>query len=267
MSEGINKKASFFEKISPFLVVIIILLAFAVGALWQKVANLEKGGTAKTATTDTGTQAQPTIDISQIKGLFGKDLIKFGDEKRKLLIVEVSDPSCPYCHVAGGKDGELNKQIGDRFTLVADGGTYLAPVPEFKKLIDAKKASFVYIYQNGHGNGELAMKALYCAFEKDKFWEVHDLLYTNKGYNLINNEVKNDVTQAGKLADFLKGAINASDMKTCLESGRYDKRLTSDEALATSLGISGTPGFYLNATNFAGAYSYTDMKTVVDAAL
>lgn len=266
MSDSKTNSASLFEKITPFLIVVVILLSFGVGALWQKVSNLEKvKGTTTAVQQDE--QAQVTVDLDKIKDLFKQDVIKFGDEKRKLLIVEVSDPSCPYCHVATGKNPELNAQVGDRFKLVSDGGTYLAPVPEFKKLIDSKKASFVYLYQNGHGSGEMATKALYCAFEKDKFWEVRDLLYTNAGYNLINNEVKNDKAQAGKLADFLKSAFKAEDMKACLESDKYDARLASDQALAAGLGVSGTPGFYLNTTNFAGAYSFKDMQTVVDAAL
>ena len=88
-----------------------------------------------------------------------------------------------------------------------------------------------------------------------------------KGYDLINNTIKNDKTKSGELAAFLATAVNTSDMKTCLDSGKYDAKLQSDQALAGSLGVTGTPGFFVNTTNFAGAYSFADMKTAVDAAL
>lgn len=273
-----KKKASFNikEYFVPALIVIAIGLAFFSGTLWQKVKNFENGAT--TATTGTTQQtAQTTVTIDAIKDLFGKDIIKFGDAKRKVLFVEISDPSCPYCHIAGGYDPEIAKAVGARFQYSTDGGNYVPPVTEIEKLVKDGKASFAYIYYPGHGNGEMAMKALYCAQEKDKFWEVNQLLMSAAGYAIQNGSdpagkpatvtVGNDKTKSGELAEFLKGAIDPNFMKSCLDSGKYDARLQSDQSLAGTLNVQGTPGFYVNATNFPGAYSYTDMKSVVDAAL
>jgi protein-disulfide isomerase len=261
-------KSSVFERLVPALLVIVVGLAFMVGTLWQKVENLGKGGLAATDTTQqqAAAPAPVKVDISQIKDLFGKNLVTFGNADSKLIFVEASDPSCPYCHVAGGLNGSLNKQVGSQFTLVKDGGSYVAPVLEMKKLVDAGKASFVWLYFNGHGNGELATKALYCAYEKGKFWEAHDLLMTSEAYDFINNVVKNDKAQSGKMADFLKSA-NIEGLKACIDSGKYDDRLASDMSLAASLGVSGTPGFFVNENNFAGAYSFTDMESLVTSAL
>ena len=258
-------------KLTPILVIVSIGLAFFVGVLWQKVQILEKGGTNPQKTTAEAEEApaQVKVSLSQIKDLFNKDLIKFGKGDEKLSFVEVSDPSCPYCHAASGKNPELNRQMdpSGRFKLTTDGGTYLAPVPEIKKLVDESQASFVYIYSPGHGNGEMGMKALYCAFENGKFWQVHDQLFTTPGYELLNNTVKNDKTKAKELATFLKGAIDSSFLTECLDSGKYDERLTSDISVSQSIGVSGTPGFFVNETAFAGAYSFTDMQPAVDAAL
>jgi protein-disulfide isomerase len=69
------------------------------------------------------------------------------------------------------------------------------------------------------------------------------------------------------MTEFLASAVNSKNLKNCLDSGNYNSRLQEDSALATSLGVNGTPGFYLNSTNFAGAYSWTDMKSAADAAL
>lgn len=260
----------------PALVVLLIASSFVIGVLWTKVSYLEKGGTTATTATPADTQgaqgaaAQPqaaAADIETIKGLFDKDLVKFGDNKKKVLFVEVADPSCPYCHVAGGKNPELAKQVGTRFQYASDGGSYVPPVPEIKKLVDSGKGSYVFIYSNGHGNGEMGTKAMYCANEQGKFWPVHDLLMTNAGYELLNNTVKNDKSQSGALADFLKGVADSSKIEGCLDSGKYDSRISEDQALASSLGVSGTPGFFVNGTVFRGAYSYTDMQSAVDTAL
>ena len=265
---------------------LLVVAAFFLGALVTENRYLKAGGgpsaapaagaAAAAAPAAAGTATAVSLDT--IKGLFSGKYISFGDANRKVLFVEVADPSCPYCHVAGGEDGALNKAMGAQFTLTADGGTYDAPVPEMKKLVDAGKASFVYIYSPGHGNGEMGARALYCAQEKGKFWQVHDLMMSEKGYEIQNGTdasqqpttgpiVKNDKTKAGDLANFLKDAIDPNFMKDCLSNGKYDSRLTSDTAEATALGIQGTPGFFVNTTNYAGAYSWTDMKSTVDAAL
>jgi protein-disulfide isomerase len=265
-----SSRLGLFERLAPVLLIITIGLAFMVGVLWQKVANLESGGvTATTTKTDT-TAAAPAaakVDIATIKGLFSKDIIKFGDANRKLLFVEVVDPSCPYCHVAGGDDPELATEVGTQFKYKSSGGDYVPPVPEMKKLIDSGEASLAIIYYPGHANGEMAMKALYCANEKGKFWEAHALLMNRAGYDLQNTTVKNDKTQSGAVADFLKGAVDSAFMKSCLDSGKYDSRLADEQALAGTLSIQGTPGFYINETSFPGAYSWTDMKPTADAAL
>lgn len=272
--------ASIFEKLAPILVVVSIVLAFFVGVLWQKVQNLEKGSGSQTngTTTTTTGQTTPTITLSTVKGLYSKDLIKFGDANRKLLFVEVADPSCPYCHAAAGNDSAVNKAMGAQFTLASDGGSYVAPVKEMRKLVDAGSASFLYIYSPGHGNGEMGMKSLLCANEKGKFWEVHDLLMSDAGYQIMNGYdasqqptkgpiVKNDKTKSGDMASFLSSAIDPNFLKGCLDSGKYDARLTSDTSLAASLGAQGTPFFVINSTTFPGAYNWTDMKAVADAAL
>ena len=255
----------------PVLVVVAIGLAFFSGTLWQKVKNFEKGGATTGATTQGATQPpQPTVTLDTIKGLFGKDLIKFGDTSRKVLFVEMADPSCPYCHVAGGYNAKLAASIdtqANRFKYVSAGGKYQPPVPEMEKLVNSGSASYIYIYYPGHGNGEMGMKALYCANEKGKFWQAHNLLMTDTGYTLMNTTVQNDKTKSDAVAGFFKTVVDSTFMKSCLDSGKYDARLQSDQALATSLGIQGTPDYFINATNYPGAYSYTEMKSAVDAAL
>lgn len=267
MAKEEASKVSLLEKIVPILTVLSIGLAFMVGVLWQKVSNLENG-VGGTATTPKATQqAKPTVSIDTIKGLFSKDLLKFGDGNRKVLFVEIADPSCPYCHAADGVNHSIYKSLGASFQLKADGGSYVSPVAEMKKLVDSGQASYTYIYYPGHRNGEMGMKALYCAQEKGKFWEARNLIMSDAGYTLMNTTVQNDKTKSGVVSDFLKSVVDTTFMKSCLDSGKYDGRLTSDSALAVSLGVQGTPNFFVNATNFPGAYDYTSMKAVVDAAL
>ncbi len=261
--------------IRPFIwPVTSIIIALILSATVIITANILVGGGGAvrgttTATGDTGTTTTPQAvpagaSIESIRGLFTDGNLYFGDPNSDLLFVEVSDPSCPYCHIASGLNPTLNASAGAQFTLVQDGGTYVAPVLEMKKLVDQGEAAFVWIYSNGHGNGELATQALYCADEQGKFWEAHDKMMTAEGYDVINEEVQNSVANAPRMAEFLSGAVDAGQLQACLEAGTYASRPAEDQAVAGGLGVSGTPGFFVNETNFAGAYSWTDLLPTVE---
>ncbi|SRR5258708_381679 len=272
---SLNAMVNFFSNNAGliFMALSILIVGFLSGSLWTENRMLKKAvsvaGVTTTATTAQATAqtpaapAAPTITMDQVRGLFTSDHITFGDKNSKLVFTEFSDPSCPYCHIAAGKNPDLNKSAGAQFTLVSQGGTYDPPVEEMRKLVDAGQAAFVWVYSNGHGDGEDGMRALYCANENGKFWQVHDLLMSAAGYDLQNNKIKNDKTQYQALADFLKPAIDPTVMKNCLDSGKYDGKIASDQALSQQFGVNGTPGFFVNTTNFAGAYSYKDMESTV----
>jgi protein-disulfide isomerase len=267
------------SRVTPILVILLVIAAFAIGSMWTKIQYLQQGTVAGAQTQNTQPSAPqpaqaaqqpapaaPKVDIKAIKALFTSDRIAFGDASKKVLFVEISDPSCPYCHFAGGKNPELSKSSG-RFQYVTDGGSYTPPVPEMKKLVDAGKAGFVWMYANGHGSGELGAQALYCAHEKGQFWAAHDLLMNNKGYDLLNNTVKNDKANSGQLATYLASAVDQTFMKTCLESGKYGQQLVTDQQAVGSLGFGGTPHFQVNETTFNGAQDYKTMEPVVKSLL
>src|SRR6266404_2420597 len=91
---------------SKIMVIALIIMAFVIGMLIEKVQNLQGGVTTSPSTTAAGASpaaaAATNVTLDQIKGLWSKDLIKIGDGNKKVLFVEVGDPSCPYCHAATG---------------------------------------------------------------------------------------------------------------------------------------------------------------------
>lgn len=252
-----------------FIVLLLIVISFFAGYLFFKVKNLEqKVANPQAATQQQGQQPTPKqVTLDSVKKLFTKGNIYFGDANRKVLFVEFSDPSCPFCHVAGGSDPELSKQVNPSFQYNTDGGTYNPPVAAMKKLVDEGKASFAMLYANGHGNGQLGAQAMYCANEKGKFWEVHDSLMSNKGYDLLNNKVQNDPKNIPTLVDFLGSNIDSSFLTECLTSGKYAKKLNEDQQTAQSMGYQGTPHFLINTTPFAGAQNFKSMESTVKSAL
>src|SRR3989344_4469110 len=72
------------------LVGILVIAAFVIGSLYQKVKYLEGGGVAvkgqggqTTTTTQEQAQAEPEVDLEKVREAFNKSLIKFGDSKSK----------------------------------------------------------------------------------------------------------------------------------------------------------------------------------------
>ncbi len=254
---------------ATLLVVLLIVISFVAGYLFFKVKTLEQTGTTATTTTPQNQTGKPTatVTLDQVKKLFANGFIHFGNTNSKLLIVEITDPSCPYCHLAGGLDPQLAKQDGPQFQYATDGGSYDPPVTELRKLVDSGKASLAFLYAPGHGNGALGMQALYCAFDQGKFWEAHDKLMSDAGYTLLNTTLQNDPKNIPQLVDFLSGAVDTNALTACLQSGKYAKALTRDTNLAPTLGYQGTPHFLLNTTMFPGAVDYSSMAPVVAAAL
>jgi hypothetical protein len=126
------------------LAILVIALFLFEAYTFYKVKGIEKKlGTIEASAQGAGQQPEKQVTISedQIKSYFSKDYIHFGDAKRKVLFVEFSDPSCPYCHIAAGENPELNAQAGDQFKTVDQGGTYKPPVKEMRKLVEEGKAS------------------------------------------------------------------------------------------------------------------------------
>jgi protein-disulfide isomerase len=222
------------------------------------------GGTAAADTGQTADTPTVTITEDQIKSLMTDTSLTFGNKDAKLKFVEFTDPSCPFCHIATGMNTALNT---GRFATAATGGTYVAPIPEMKKLVDEGKASITLVFTVGHGAGEIAMQGWYCAKEKGKFWEVHDKSMTSAGYDLINNVVQNNVANSDKFADFVKEIVDPTFMTDCLKSGKYASKISEGQTLASQFGVQGTPGFFIGTKAFNGAYSWADMKATADALL
>lgn len=255
------------QAITQYMMVIALIVgAYMIGVYKTESEYLKKGVGNTVAQVGQGAQ-QPqkpaTVDLAKIKDMFDGKHITFGKANAKLVITEVSDPSCPFCHIAAGLHPELNN-TSEQFKMKADGGTYEPPVPEIKKLVDSGKASYVFLYAPGHGSGEVGTQAMYCAYEQGKFWEAHDKLMTKAGYDLLNNVVKNDLAQANKVVELIGNVLDGNKLQSCLDGKKYANQAAEDTAFVQSLGFGATPTFFVNETVVEGAQSWSAFKPTVD---
>jgi protein-disulfide isomerase len=108
-----------------------------------------------------------------------------------------------------------------------------------------------------HKNAMGAHMAAVAAEKQGKFWEFHDKVFANQkdltldAYKRYARELKLDVARFEKdLAD--------------LEN---KKRIDADKAEATSMGITGTPGFFVNGRYLSGAKPFEEFATAINAEL
>jgi protein-disulfide isomerase len=95
------------------------------------------------------------------------------------------------------------------------------------------------------------------AHSQGKFWEFHDKVFANQSKLALN-----DLKQYAKDV----GLDTAQFEKDLLDPGKK-KRVDDDMAEARSLGITGTPAFFVNGHFLNGAKPLQDFAKVINAEL
>jgi hypothetical protein len=92
------------------------------------------------------------------------------------------------------------------------------------------------------GACELSMAAV-CADRQDRFWEFHDAVYTSRG-----------TVRPERLGQYAASAgLDPAAWAACRSDSAARRAIEADLRLGESLGIEGTPTFYLNGRPILGA--------------
>jgi protein-disulfide isomerase len=103
-----------------------------------------------------------------------------------------------------------------------------------------------------HPEARAAAVAARCAAEQDAYWPMHDALFARQDEWSGQGAAVNDVFEA--LATDL--ALDSEALSACLTSGRHDAVIQSNQDEGVTLGITGTPGFFINGFPISGAQPY-----------
>ncbi|MDX2007182.1 MAG: thioredoxin domain-containing protein [Meiothermus sp.] len=131
--------------------------------------------------------------------------------------------------------------------------------------IDTGKIQYIFreVTFAGQSN-ERAAQAAACAADANLFSQYHEVLFRSvQQWGGLSGDLLD-----GYLAD-LAGQIGMAPatLTQCLESGAKLAGVEEDRALATRVGVTGTPTFYVNGTQYTGARSYEAWKEILDKAL
>ena len=106
----------------------------------------------------------------------------------------------------------------------------------------------------------------HCAGEQEKFWEYHNILFNNwAGENngwASNNNLLQFANEIG---------LDMNELKKCNNENRYKSLIESSNSDARSLGLTGTPAFFIitdsGAQKIHGAQSYDVFEEVFETLL
>lgn len=110
-----------------------------------------------------------------------------------------------------------------------------------------------------HQNAQLAAEATVAAHEQGKFWEYSDKLFENQRA-LDRASLEKYAAEVG---------LNVDKFKKALDSGDAKKTVAADVALGNQVsgGQMGTPTFYINGRQVAGALPFEQFKAIIDEEL
>jgi protein-disulfide isomerase len=170
-----------------------------------------------------------------------------GDPNAPVKIVEYSDFQCPYCRKFWE---ETEAQIVENY--VKTGKVYFT----YRSM-----GNWVGASANSTESQDAA-QAAYCAGDENKFWEYHDLLFTNQ-----NGE--NQGAFARKRLDVFADTLglDKAAFKACMDGNKNMDKVNQDGVDGTQAGVSGTPSFVINGKLIEGAQPFDVFQQEIDAAL
>lgn len=112
-----------------------------------------------------------------------------------------------------------------------------------------------------------AAHGAHCADDQEKFWEYHDVLYNNWGGE--NNGWASPENLLGFAQDI---NLNIDEWNQCMVDAKYQQKITSSSNDARTLGLTGTPAFFVigpdnDVSKIGGAQPYDVFEQIFESEL
>ena len=158
-----------------------------------------------------------------------------GAANAPVTIIEYGDFGCPSCrawHNAGIPD-QIMATYGDQVRFVwRDFPVITAFSPD-------------------------AAQAAQCAYDQERFWEYHDLLF-ERANSLRVGDLKNYASELG---------LDRAEFDRCLDSQQHQATVEVDLEDAYGLRLRGTPSFLVNGQPLAGPPNFQALQQIIEANL
>ncbi len=158
-----------------------------------------------------------------------------GPETAAVTIVEFSDFECSFCSRIAPTLKRIQQEYGEKVQIV------------FRQ----------FPLNNIHPLAAKAAQASLCAYEQDRFWEMHDLLF-EQPRRLQPDDLK---TKAAKLE------LDMEAFSACLESDEYAGRVKQDLREGAKVGVTATPALFINGQALSGSRPYQEIVPLIEKEL
>lgn len=222
-NNNLPSKRKFYQRWRFWLIIFIVLVSL----IWVSVSILLAYLNAR---------GEPLNKISNDQLLINKIYTttdpSLGNPQALLQVVEFSDFQCPYCAEAHYIMRQLLRDFpNDVYYIYRD-----FPIDEI------------------HPQARLAAEAAQCAFDQNKFWEYHDLLFQNQdkmdlGYLLLYAQRLN---------------LDLEMFTNCLETQKYSNEVSQDLSDGYDAEVRATPTFFINGQKIEGVIPYDNWLELIN---
>jgi protein-disulfide isomerase len=108
-----------------------------------------------------------------------------------------------------------------------------------------------------HSKAPAAHAATEAAHRQGKFWEMHDRIFGNQ----------RELSPQKYLEYASEMGLDVEKFKRDVVSEAVKKRVDADAQEAARLGVTGTPGFFVNGRFLSGAKPFAEFKRLIDEEL
>ncbi len=214
------------------LVPVAFVIGLAVGYLFWGQIDPTTSPPSQIAAVDEAADPAPQAQPAPEDFRFEVDLDDdpaLGPADAPIVIVEFSDFNCPFCQ---------------RFHT-----------DTFSGLIESYPDQIHFVYRDFPvvGGFEAAL-ASECADAQDAYWDYHNLLFTGGG-------------EPGKetyLSYAAELGLDEAAFEACLDSQEFSDEVETDARYAASLGITGTPTFFINGIPLVGAQPLQTFLDIIE---
>lgn len=157
-----------------------------------------------------------------------------GQKEAPVKIIEFADFQCPYCQAAEPTINQVRKNYGSKVSL-----------------------TYMYFPLPFHQYADGAAKAAICADKQGKFWEMHDYMYAHQD-KLTHADLESEAKTLG---------LDTVKYDKCLSDPVTTNLIQNNKDIATSLGVTATPTFFINGHKLSGAQPLFIFEDIVNQEL
>ncbi len=182
--------------------------------------------------------------------------VVYGDVNAPVTIYEFSDFECPFCAIAEGNVELVNK-------FKEKNPNYISAMPQiFEKYIKTGKVKLVFYnmpIEKLHPQVRPVHLASLCANEQGKWYEFKELAFLNRtdwiGTSSLNLKLKDYAKELG---------LDTNKFNSCLDSKKYNDQINNEINYGISLGVSGTPTFFIGRNFLSGAQDFRTFQYIIE---